>query len=297
MKQKIKEILYKIIKVLIRPLFDEYLTTFSRQNQILLSLKYKEMMLVQDTGLEFEQVGFNLYSPNYEDGILLYIFSLIGTTNKKCVDIGSGTVTGSTVANLIVNHGFNGLLIDGNDKNIQTARKYYAAHPETKGFQPQAIATMITAENVNGLLKENDFIGEIDLLCLDIDGIDYWVLKAIDVVNPRVIVVEYQDILGPDKAWTVPYKPDFNVSDYPENKLDNNYCGASLRAFVNISKSKGYRLVGCNKGGWNAFFVREGICDKYLPEVPVESCFNYHWNKYGMEKRFPLVKNMEWKEV
>jgi hypothetical protein len=59
------------------------------------------------------------------------------------------------VANLIVNHRFKGLLIDGNAKNIQLVKKYYANHPETKHFPPQAFSAMITAENVNGLLKEN----------------------------------------------------------------------------------------------------------------------------------------------
>lgn len=297
MKQKIKELLRKIIKILIKPLFDEYLTTLSRQDQILLSLKYKEIAQTQEKGLDFEQVGFNLYSRTYEDGILLYIFSLIGTTNKKCVDIGAGAIGGSTTANLIVNHGFKGLIIDGNARSIQVAKKYYANHPETEYFPPQAVSAMITAENVNELLKENNFVGDIDLLCLDIDGMDYWVLNAIDVVNPQVIVIEYQDILGPNRAWTVPYKPDFNAHDYPVNKQANNYCGASLRAFVNLSKRKGYRLVGCNKGGWNAFFVRNGVCEKYLPEVTVESCFKYEWNKYGIEKRFPLVMDMDWEEV
>lgn len=297
MKQKMKELLRKIIKIFIKPLFDEYLTTLSRQDQILLFLKYREIVQAQEKGLDFEQVGFNLYSHTYEDGILLYIFSLVGMTNKKCVDIGAGSIVGSTVANLIVNHGFKGLLIDGNAKNIQLVKKYYANHPETKYFPPQTVSAMITAENVNELLKENYFVGEIDLLCLDIDGMDYWILKAIDVVSPQVIVVEYQDILGPDRAWTVPYKPDFNIHDYPVNRQANNYCGASLRAFVNLNKRKGYRLVGCNKGGWNAFFVRDGVSDKYLPEVTVESCFKYDWNKYGMEKRFPLVMGMEWEKV
>jgi len=297
MKQKIKKILGKIIKVLFKPVFEEYLTIHSRQNQILLSLKYKEIVQAQDKGLDFEQVGFNLLSPTYEDGILLYIFSLAGMTNKKCVDLGAGSIAGSTVANLIINHGFKGLLIDGSSKNIQLVKEYYDNHPETKFFPPQTVSAMITAENINTLLKENNFVDEIDLLCLDIDGIDYWVLKAIDAVSPRVMVVEYQDILGPDRAWTIPYKSDFNIHDYSENKKNRNYCGASLRAFVNLSKRKGYRLVGCSKGGWNAFFVRDGVCDKYLPEVTVESCFKYDWNKYGMEQRFPLVMDMEWEEV
>ena len=297
MKLKIMRIIKRIVKAVLKPFLDDYLTTLSRQNQILLSLKYKEMALAQGKGLDFDQIGFNLFSTTYEDGILLYIFSLIGMTNKKCVDIGAGSITGSSVANLIINHGFKGLLIDGNPRSVKISKEYYANHPETKMVPPQAISALVTRENVNDLLKENRFSGEIDLLCLDIDGIDYWIMDAIETVSPRVLVVEYQDILGPKKALTVPYKPNFSVGDYPVNAEVNNYCGASLNAFVKLCSRKGYRLVGCNKGGWNAFFVKNGIGEKILPAVSAESCFQSDWNKLGMEKRFPLVKDMAWEEV
>ena len=269
----------------------------SRQVQILLSLKYREIAATGKLYPDFEQVGFNVYSKTGEDGILLYILSLIGMTDKRCVDIGCGAVKGSNVANLIINHGFSGLLIDGNRDNIERSVKYFAGHKETRNTPPNLLTFMITAENVNSLLEQNGFSGEIDLLSIDIDGIDYWIWKAIDGIRPRVVLAEYQDILGPDRAWTVPYKPDFNVRDYPENKQHNNYCGASLQALVKLGKQKGYRLVGCNKGGWNAFFVKIGIAEKHLPEVTVESCFRYQWNEFGMENRFPLVKDMNWEQV
>jgi hypothetical protein len=295
MKQRIKVLLWKIIASFLEPILHPVI--YNRLAQIQLSLKYKETVQAQNKGLEFEQVGFNVFSSTYEDGILLYLFSLMGTTNKKCVDIGAGAVKGSDVVNLIINHGFTGLLIDGYPKNVQVLKAYLLNHPETKRNPPLLLSKMITAENVNNILSENGFSGKIDLLAIDIDGIDYWVWNAIDVVDPRVVVVEYQDILGPDRSWTVPYKADFSVRDYPQNDQSNNYCGASLRAFVKLGKRKGYHLVGCNKGGWNAFFVKEGECEKYLPEVSVESCFKYDCNRYGIEKRFPLVKDMEWHEV
>ncbi len=295
MKQRIKVLLWKTLASFIEPILNYAIS--GRLAQIQLSMKYKETVQAQDKGLDFEQVGFNVFSSTYEDGILLYLFSLIGTTNKKCVDIGAGAIKGNDVANLIINHGFIGLLIDGNPKNIQILKAYFLNHPETKRNPPLLLSTMVTAENVNNILSENGYSGKIDLLAIDIDGIDYWVWNVIDVVDPRVVVVEYQDILGPDRSWSVPYKPDFSVRDYPQNEQSNNYCGASLCAFVKIGKRKGYRLVGCNKGGWNAFFVKEGECAKYLPEVSVESCFKYDCNRYGIEKRFPLVNDMEWQEV
>jgi hypothetical protein len=80
------------------------------------------------------------------------------------------------------------------------------------------MAQMITQENVNSILSTGGFRGEIDLLSIDIDGMDYWIWKAIDVVEPHAVVIEYQSILGPERSWTVPYKPDFNYSAYEVNR-------------------------------------------------------------------------------
>lgn len=89
---RIKIYLWKIIASVLEPMLRNAI--FTRQDQIQLLLKYKETVLSQDKGLDFEQVGFNVYSSTYEDGILLYIFSLIGMTNKKVVDIGAGAIKG-----------------------------------------------------------------------------------------------------------------------------------------------------------------------------------------------------------
>jgi hypothetical protein len=301
MKDKFKSMLRKVGAAALEPTLEKMLTDrlsmASRPEQIQLALKFRETVNAQGKGMSFEDVGFNVFSPTWEDGILLYIFSLIGFGNRKCVDIGAGQVYGSNVANLLVNHGFTGLLADGSSRNIEINRQFYSTHLETKLFMPKLLSTFITAENVNGLLRDNGFSGEIDLFSLDIDGIDYWIWKAMDAVSPRVVVVEYQDLLGPDRAWTVPYRPDFDAHSFPVNEKQYNYCGASLRAFANLAKEKGYRLVGCSRGGWNAFFIRDGLGESFLPEVTVESCFRYEWNNASMETRFPLVKDMEWVEV
>ena len=39
------------------------------------------------------------------------------------------------------------------------------------------------------------FFGEIDLLSLDVDGMDYWIWKAIEAVTPRVVVLEFNALL------------------------------------------------------------------------------------------------------
>ena len=295
MMNKLKNRLQKFLSKVTQPTFKKLTRPLSRQNQLLLSLRYKELAEIHNKALDLDTIAFDEYSETGEDGILLYIYSIIGTTNRKFVDIGAGGINGSNTANLILNHDFTGLLIDGNEKSIKSAREFFEFQQVASGLT--MLSTFVTAENINDLIRQSGIQGEIDLLCIDIDGMDYWVLNAIDFIDPRVVVLEYQDILGPERAWTVPYKKDFDVHSYPVNKETNNYCGASLRAFTKLCNARGYRLVGCNKTGWNAFFVKKGLGESFLAEISVDSCFKSDWNRFGMENRFPLVKDMDWVEV
>ena len=264
-----------------------------RLQQLQLLMQYRLMRDRPAALPVMEDVRFDVFSPDGEDGMLLFIFGLIGFKSRRCVDIGGAGITASNTANLIVHHDFCGLVLDGSEHGIMRTmrgyRRYRPIHP------PKCVHAWISRDNVNAVLAEHSMSGDIDLLSLDLDGVDWWILDAITVVQPRVIVVEYQDILGPDRAWTVPYRDDFSVADHPVNDGDSyNYCGAGLKAFVELLHSRGYRLAGCNRTGYNAFFVRNGEGDDLLPEVATESCFASDWNRYGMANRFPLVADMDW---
>lgn len=270
--------------------------SLQRQQQIALSLQYRQLARAGER-LAFDDVGFNVCSSTGEDGILLYIFSLVGMGRRCCVDIGAAGLEGSNVANLLLHHGFEGLLLDADDQGLQRAEAFYRTHVETRLFPPRCVAARVTAENVDALIEEHGLADELDLLCIDIDGVDYWIWKALTAAQPRAVVVEYQDILGPERSWTVPYRPDFSVGDFEVNATHYNYAGASLTAMVRLGRDKGYRLVGCNRGGYNAFFLRDDVGLESFPAVSVESCFRYSWNRYGMQERFPLVADLEWVEV
>lgn len=243
------------------------------------------------------EVGFKAYSETDEDGILLYIFAVIGTTNRLSLELCAGDGIESNSANLIINHGWHALLVDGNERQVARGRSFFEQNPRTAVFPPLFVHQWVTRGNVNDFVRARGFEGEIDLFSLDMDGIDYWIWDALEVVRPRVVVVEYQDIIGPQRALTVPYRDDFDAYGYPTTRGMPNFCGASLPAFCKLAARRGYRLVGCNRYGYNAFFVRNGLGDREIPEVPVEACFTHPKVRWGMEERFPLVKDMPWVEV
>jgi hypothetical protein len=262
--------------------------------QLILSAGYRELALRGGPFPPLRDVAFRSYSQNQEDGILLYLFALIGTTNRIAVEICAGDGIECNTANLVINHGWTALLVDGDEKRVARGREFYARRRETRVWPPTFAQQWVTAENVNELLTEHGVTSPIDLLSLDLDGVDWWIWKAISVIDPRVVIVEYQDIWGPERAVTVPYDAGFRA-EFRDRAPD--YAGASLAAFVKLGREKGYRLVGCEPLGFNAFFVRDGVGEDQLPEIDPASCFGHPKVAWGRRVRLPRVAHLDWVDV
>ena len=269
-------------------------TRVDQGTQILLRLKYREFLYHQLPLPKFDDIEFRTFSQNGEDGILLYIFSLIGEKNKICIEMCASNGIQCNTANLFINHGWSGLLFDGRIDQIEQGRRFYNVCSDTMISPPKFVHAWITVENVNQLILENGIEGEIDLFSLDMDGIDYWVLKALNAVSPRVIVLEYNNLWGAEKSMTVPYSPDFTAG---YEGIYGIYSGASLRAFVKLLKVKGYRLVGSQRYGYNAFFIKNGIGENIFPEVNIATCFTHPFTKFTRDVLLPKVIDKEWIEV
>lgn len=200
------------------------------------------------------QRRFGLHSQFGEDGIVLALHAMMEPGSRRFVEIGSGPNGGNSGA-LAAELGWHGLMIDASDAEVAQAREL---NPATV----TSAAAFITAENVNDVLRSHGFEGPIDQLGIDIDGNDYWIWAALEAVEPRLVVVEYNSAFGPDHAVTVPYDPAFTRP--AERGVNGAYYGASLRAFCDLAATRGYRLVAVEPTGANAFFLREGL----LPELP-----------------------------
>src|SRR2546423_3903087 len=131
----------------------------------------------------FSEVGFRVYSQYDEDGILLFLFAVLGLTNKVCVELAYGSPYGANTTNLICSWGWRGLLIDGDERLVEQAGAFFASQPDTCNYPPSVVRAWVDSGNVNSVLRDNGVEGEIDLFSLDMDGIDYWVWKSLDVIR------------------------------------------------------------------------------------------------------------------
>lgn len=262
--------------------------------QIQLLLAYQRLAREGGPMPALEDTEFRAFSQNGEDGILLHFFALLGFTDRRCVEMCAGDGVSCNSANLIVNHGFTGALFDGDPALVARGQKFYARNRETRVHPPLLCNAWITRDNVNDLLRGADVTGPIDFFSLDMDGVDYWVWEALDVIQPRVVVVEFNNLWPADACVTVPYREDFRT-EYNADGCD--YAGASLGAFVKLAQRKGYRLVGAQRYGFNAFFVREGLGEPLLPAVPPETCVRHPFARRARETRWERVRDLPWQEV
>lgn len=236
-----------------------------------------------------QDVGFRIYSQSEEDGILLYIFSLIPAATRTCVELGAGNGRECMTANLIINHGWWGYLFDGDAANVRDGRRFFSNHRDTFIHPPTFTHAWITAENVNDRLASSGITGSVDLLSLDLDGMDYWVWKAITAIEPRVVVCETHNVVPIGRALIVPYNPQF-VCD------SDDYRGASLEAMCRLFKARGYRLVGTHRYGFNAFFIKNGVGEEFFSETTPSSCL---CDPFSEKRRrdWTAVESKPWHEV
>lgn len=291
--QKVSSVFSSIKKL------EHYFKLSDKKNEKLNALQQKMFMLQQAAAsVDIKDYGFSIYSESDEDGLLLSIFSKIGFTNKKFVDVGGGSsLYGSNTANLILNHGFDGLIIEGEEENSKVLRRLYGNNETTLHCPPNIITKYVTIENVNQLLQENKIEGEIDLLSIDIDSIDYWVWNELTVATPRVIIVEFQCILNEDESISVPKSFDGTVFHQIGDRRYGIYNSASLKAFNKLAQTKGYRLVATSQLGFNAIFIKEDLAKDSIETISVAEGLNKPFTKWANDNLYTKTKSLEWVEV
>jgi hypothetical protein len=195
---------------------------------------------------------FKVFSQFGDDGIIQYLTHRtdIPPDSQIFIEFGVQDYQESNTRFLLMNDNWRGLILDGDRANMEKVVRGsdYWRHDLT------ASAAFIDRDNVNDLFLRHGFRGEIGLLSIDIDGNDYWVWERIEVVNPIILVAEYNSTFGAERAVTIPYDAKFQRS---RAHYSNLYWGASLKALCLLAERKGYSFVGSNSAGNNAYFVRD----------------------------------------
>lgn len=244
--------------------------------------------------LALENFGYRVYSQNDEDGIIREIFRRIGTRTKEFIEIGveNGLECNS---HYLLHCGWHGAWIEQNPASCREASVKF--RPVIKDGRLKVINAFITRENADRLISDSRNVrnedASPDLLSIDIDGNDWYVWEAVRSTRPALVCIEYNGKFPPDHRWKQAYdrKHIWDRSDWQ---------GASLKEMEELGRQKGYRLVGTNLTGVNAFFVREDLYSKDLFPLPdtAEELYNPYRRDLkfvspGHEARYCLVGQEE----
>jgi hypothetical protein len=301
---RVKDVARKMVprslfRVLKEAIYPEKIGVLENRLGALFLTYYKDVAsptLAQKVALK--NAEFKVHSKHGCDGLLLYIFSKIGVTNYTFVEMGIENGRECNTANLALNFGWNGLLIDANKEWVLSAQKYYDEQLGSMKKNVRVAECFVTAESITPLLDTHHVRGEIDLLSIDIDSNDYFVWKSITTINPRVVVIEYNASFGLHSI-TMKYNPEFHFQEvYKEAPL---YFGASLPALTKLGKEKGYRLIGCDTNGHDAYFVRNDIAEGIFTELSPEEAFYANPLTIrtigNLETQYNMVKDMPFDHI
>lgn len=225
---------------------------------------------------DFRKSEFRVFSQWGEDGIIQFLLQNVSIKHPIFVEFGVENYTESNTRFLLTNNQWSGIVIDGNDENIEYIKKdpiYWAANLK-------AISAFITKDNINELITANGVKGDIGILSIDIDGNDYWVWKAIECISPRIVICEYNSLFGPVAEVTTPYNPDFVRDTAHFSKV---YYGASISALNKLAVSKGYSLVATNSVGNNIFFIRNDLIKSIPILTPSQTYLRSHFREFHDE--------------
>ena len=262
MRRSINYAIRRALTLLAAPSLTQQRLGLERQ-ALLIGRLLAETLSTKQSILTLSEVEFTVFSQFGDDGIIQWLCRHLEIPNRTFVEFGVEDYRESNTRFLLMNDNWSGFVMDSSAANISriVTAEYFWKHDLT------AKAEFVDMDNINDLLAGSGFDREIGLLHIDIDGNDYWIWKAIDVISPIIVVLEYNSIFGSDRAITVPYDRAF---DRTRKHYSNLYFGASLRALYQISHLKGYAFVGSNSAGNNAYFVRRDKLNATVKESSLE---------------------------
>jgi hypothetical protein len=199
--------------------------------------------------------GFQTFSQNDEDGIILEILSRIGEGDRVFVECGVENGLETNTTHLLA-QGWRGFWFEGSQSNCRQIRQRFKR--ELSDGRLVLTEGLLNKESTAELFAQAGVPQKIDVLSLDIDYNTSHLWRWLSAYAARLAVVEYNASFPPSTTWEVEYDRDA-VWD------GTLWFGASLPVIEEIGRRNEMTLVGCNVTGVNAFFVADRFVADHFP--------------------------------
>ena len=193
---------------------------------------------------------FTKYSQTGEEGYVDFILSNLPEKGKHLVEIGAWDGHYLSNTRYFIEKGYSHLLIDGDNRGNAEVKEHF-----------------ITQENVLELLQSYETPTEFDLLCVDIDGNDLYILdKILGRYKPTLVLAEFNPIWEAHESKTITYNAGHTWAN-------DDYYGFSFLAGKKMAAKHGYTCIFENDS-LNMYFVRTEMLD-FIPEISYKTAY-YH---------------------
>jgi hypothetical protein len=198
-----------------------------------------------------------IFSQWGEDGIIDFVVKRLEMQNVRILEIGSGNFKECNSRFAAEHLGASVVAVDSRDDLISTVKSmdiYWKGQ-----IFPRKI--YVTPENIQEIFGEaHQVMTGVDILSLDIDGNDYWVLQNLKLSNVRCVIVEINPLFGAKDAISIPRNDNFDRTTAHHSWL---YFGMSFQAAKKLMRDQGFELIGSNRVGNNLFFIRDSDAELF----------------------------------
>jgi hypothetical protein len=200
----------------------------------------------------WHDLAHNVYSQFGEDGIvgeLLRRLALGHQSDGWCVEFGAWDgLHLSNTCNLIKNHDYKAVLIEGDRKKYQSL---CANFPQDSVYKLCEFIGFEGESTLDNILLRTPIPKDFDFLSIDIDGCDYYIFASLTHYRPKVVCIEYNPSIPNEVEFVQPRN--FKVKQ-----------GASAKSLLSLAQAQGYALAGVTL--CNLILVRNDLLPLLLPQ-------------------------------
>jgi predicted RNA methylase len=197
---------------------------------------------------------------------------------RTVVDIGAGNGVRWSNSYALLLAGWKALGIEADSQKFGLLQRVYRKFPKA-----QAANSLASPHNISALLRQYDIEPNFGVLCLDIDGNDYWVLDAIlSNFRPGLVVTEINENIPPPLRFVVKFDPTF--------QLRYHFYGYSIAALEDLCAKHQYGILELEYN--NAFLAPKEIAATHFRDT--ERVYRQGYlNRPERQHRFASNADME----
>ena len=150
---------------------------------------------------------------------------------RTVVDIGAGNGVRWSNSYALLSAGWKALGIEADPQKFTLLQSVYSKFPRANSAN-----VLAAPDNIHSLLRQFNVEKNFGVLCLDIDGNDYWVLDSVlENFRPGIVITEINENIPPPIRFIVKFDPRFH--------LRYHFYGYSIAALEDLCAKHNYGIL------------------------------------------------------